>query len=116
MEYDWDEADDGILVLAVDAGLNARTAETFVAEVEDLVDRGVRHVVVDCTRLTYLNSYGVSMLIRLHRRLRAGGGGLVVCAVHQLADKVLQASHLDRYFQIHPDVATARAAASAPRG
>ncbi len=114
MEFYADEIDGDVLILAADGGLNADTAEQFVTEIERLVDAGLRKLIVDCSRLTFISSYGLSILIRLHKRMERHGGDVKVCAVRGLVPQVLQATKLDRLIELYPDVNRARLAFRPP--
>ncbi len=74
MEFYYHDVDKNILVLAADGGLAAVTADTFVGELERAIELGCRKLIVDCTRLTYISSYGLGVLLRLRKRLAEKGG------------------------------------------
>ena len=74
MELYYDDVDSEVLVIKADGGLNARTAEGFVEDLEKLVDAGLRKIIVDCSELDYISSFGLGVLIRLHGRLARRGG------------------------------------------
>ena len=81
MEFYYHELDKNVLVLHADGGLNAQTADQFVSELEKLVDAGIRRIIVDCSRLQYVSSYGIAMLLRLHKRLAGHGGDVKLAAI-----------------------------------
>ena len=51
MEFYYDDVDSEVLVIKADGGLNARTAEGFVEDLEKLVDAGIRKIIVDCSEI-----------------------------------------------------------------
>jgi anti-sigma B factor antagonist len=110
MEFYWDEIDDDVLILAADGGLNASSADEFMGSIETLVDAGLRRIIIDCSRLNYISSYGLGVLIRLHGRLREHGGDVKIAAVRGIIPQALHATKLDTLFDIHPDVNRARLA------
>ena len=59
MELVFHEVDKSVLILSADGGLNADTSAEFVEQLEKLVDGGVTQIIVDCTRLEYISSYGI---------------------------------------------------------
>ena len=79
-------------------------------QIETLVDAGLRHLIIDCTRLTSISSYGLGVLIRLHKRMKTRGGDVKLCGVRGIIPQVLQVTKLDRMFQLYPDVDRARLA------
>ncbi len=97
-------------MLAADGGLNAGTAEQFVRELEHVIDAGVRRVIVDCSKLDYISSYGVSVLIRLHKRLARHGGDVKLTGIHSRIVSMMAIARVDQFFDIYPDVDRARLA------
>ena len=110
MELYYDEIDDDILILAADGGLNGDTAERLVAEIGALVDAGLQRIIIDCSKLDYISSFGLGMLVRLHKKMKHRGGDVKVCSLHGIVPQVLQLTKLDKLFDIHPDVNRARLA------
>lgn len=66
-----------------------------------LVDDGARSVVVDLEGVSVLDSSGLVALVKIHRRLRGGGGQLAVVIGHN-ADvaRKLELTGLDRVFVV----------------
>ena len=69
MEFYYDHTDRDVLILSADGGLMADNAGRFVDELERYVDLGIRKLIVDCSRLTRITSYGLGVLLGLHKRL-----------------------------------------------
>ena len=74
MEFFFHEIDKDVLILSADGGLNAHTADEFVRQLDALVDGGVSKIIVDCAPLTFISSYGIGLLVRMHNKLAARGG------------------------------------------
>jgi anti-anti-sigma factor len=110
MEFFADEIDRDVMILAADGGLNSDTAVDFVTSLEQLVEAGLTKLIVDCSRLTTISSYGLGVLIRLHKRLAERGGEVKLCGVKGVIPQVLQMTRLDKRFEIYPDVNRARLA------
>ena len=110
MEIYYDKDDSDVLVIKADGGLNARTAEGFVEELEKLVDSGLRKIIVDCSELNYISSYGLGVLIRLHGRLARHDGNVKIASVKGVVVEVMRVTKLTRLFEIYPDVSRARLA------
>jgi anti-sigma B factor antagonist len=104
MEFYYHDVDKDVLILSADGGLCAETAERFVEELSRFVDLGMRKLIVDCTRLTYLSSYGMGILVRLHKRLALQGGDVKLAAVPGVVARVIRLVRLDGVFQIFPTV------------
>ncbi len=110
VEFFYDEIDGDVMILAADGGLNHQTAEQFVHDIEALVDAGLTKLIVDCSRLEYVSSYGLGVLIRLHKKMQGHGGDVKICAVRGFLAQVLAATRLSTVFEIYPDLNRARLA------
>lgn len=110
MEFYYRGTDKDILILSADGGLNRDNADQFVGELQTLVESGARKLIVDCTKLTYISSYGVGILIRLHKKLAESGGEIKLAAVESPVVEVLRLLHLERIFEIYHNVHEAREA------
>ena len=110
MEFFFHELDKSLLILSADGGLNADTAAEFVAQLETLVDGGVKQIIVDCTRLDYISSYGIGVLVRLHNKLAKHGGDVKIAAPKSMVLQALTIMRMGRLFEIYPDVNQARLA------
>ncbi|MGH7179101.1 MAG: STAS domain-containing protein [Tepidisphaeraceae bacterium] len=108
MEFYFHETDNNVLVLAADGGLNAQTSHQFVEELERLIDGGITRMIVDCSHLEHISSYGIGVLFRLHKRLISHGADVRLAAVNSAIVKVLSVARLEKFFQIYPDVDRAR--------
>lgn len=110
MEFYYHEVDKDVLILSADGGLNADTAADFIKQLEQIIDFGSKKIIIDCTNLSYISSYGVGVLVRLHNKLAKAGGNVKIAAP---PSKVLQALNLVRMgkiFEIYPDVSQAQLA------
>jgi anti-sigma B factor antagonist len=110
MEFYFHEIDHSVMILGADGGLNADTAKAFVEQLESLIDGGVDRIIVDCTNLSYISSYGIGMLVRLHKKLAKHGGDVKVAAPKSVVMQALTATHMGKLFEIYPDVNQARLA------
>jgi anti-sigma B factor antagonist len=110
MEFYFHEVDRDVLILSADGGLNAQTASQFVGELERLIEQGTRKIIVDCTHLDYISSYGIGVLIRLHKHLAKYGGDVKLAGIQSLVISVLRTVRMDKLFEIYPDIDQARLA------
>ena len=110
MEFYFHELDRSVLIIAADGGLNADTAGEFVRQLETLVDAGLRQIIVDCTRLHFISSYGIGVLLKIHNKLARHGGDVKIAAAPSRVLQVLTLMRMGQVFQIYPDVNRARLA------
>jgi anti-anti-sigma factor len=110
MEFYYHDVDKDVLILSADGGLLSDNAHYFVGELEKFVEAGARKLIVDCTQLKKISSYGIGVLITLHRRLAKQGGDVKLACVTGIISKVIHVSGLESTFQIYPKVDDARRA------
>lgn len=60
---------------------------------------GVRHVLVDCTKLRFAGSVFLESLIQLHRRLEEQDGQMVLCGVHDELAEILHLAKFDTLWE-----------------
>jgi anti-sigma B factor antagonist len=114
MEFYYDDVDADVLVVMADGGLNADTAAQFIASVTGLVEAGITKLIIDCSKLDYISSYGMSQLILLHGRMKKQSGNVKLCNLRGNIPQVLAATKLDKLFEIYDDVNAARLAFRPP--
>ena len=107
MEFYYSEVDKDILIIRADGGLNSDNANQFVNELAALIDAGQSKIVVDCSRLDTITSYGLGVLIRLHTKLAKIGGDVKLACVKGVIEKVFKITHLNKIFEMYPDVSRA---------
>jgi anti-sigma B factor antagonist len=103
-----DEIDDQILVLVADGGLDARNARELGEKLETLVDTGIRELIVDCSKLSFISSAGIGTLIAINRKLKARGGQVHLAGATGPVPKVIRLAHLETVLGVHQDVGRAK--------
>ena len=96
----------------LDQSLNTKLEETL----NELLDNGHYHLVVDLTQTTYINSGGLRCLVSAWRRAKANEGSLALCGLNSRLQEIFAMVGFDKVFEIHEDCATARALARSKTG
>ena len=107
MEFYYHEMNQDILILNADGGLNSDTAQAFIDELAELIEAGQHKIIVDCSRLDHISSYGLGMLMRLHSKLAKKGGDVKLACVKGVTEKVFNITHLNKIFEMYPDISRA---------
>ena len=110
MELYYHDVDGDVLILKADGGLDSSNAESFVEKLGTLVDSGARKVILDGTRLNYISSYGIAVLVRVHKKLSERGGDVKLAALDSRVARLISLVGLESVFAIYPTVDDARAA------
>ena len=72
----------------------------FRREISDLVESGVKTVLVDCQDLKLMDSSGLSSLIMALKLLRERGGRLALCSMNAQLTMVLELTGMDDVFEV----------------
>jgi len=108
MELYYHDTDRDVLILSADGGIDSYNASELVSELGTLVDAGARKLIVDCSRLGFISSYGIAVLVRLHKKLAERGGDVKLAALENRVARLIDLVGLERVFQIYPNVDDAR--------
>jgi anti-sigma B factor antagonist len=100
MSVHLDTEQDASCVVTVSGDADLYAAASVERELVRLVDQGQRSIVVDLTEATFIDSTMLRVLLNVSKRLRPGGGQLlVVCDEHNIR-KIFEITLLDRVFTI----------------
>lgn len=110
MECD-ERRDDGVLILAPSGRIDSKTAKDFETRLLGRIDAGEPAVLVDCSKLEFISSAGLRVLLMAAKRQKAAGHRFGLFAVRDNIVEVLEVSGFDRILTIWPGVAEAMAGA-----
>jgi anti-sigma B factor antagonist len=96
--------DTGTHVVAVTGEIDLFTAPEFKQRVMAPIAAGARHVIVDLTGTTFIDSSSLGVLIGAHRRLKTRGGRLVVACDNEAIVKTFRITGLDGVFTLAASV------------
>jgi anti-sigma B factor antagonist len=74
-------------------------------ELDQVIGRGARRVIVDLTGVTFIDSVSLGVLVREAKRLRTNGGACVLVADDPRILRVFEITGLDRIFVIERSLA-----------
>ncbi len=94
-------------VLDVGGEVDLSTAPALRQEVDSLIEDGVRDLIVDLERVSFMDSSGLGVLVAGHKRMSEVGGRVALVSREGPTMKILTITGLDRVFSIHPSVADA---------
>jgi anti-sigma B factor antagonist len=100
---------DGIRVLACEGALTIGTAaDSFEAACGRAAERGARGLLLDLSRLTYLDSAGVGSVVACAKfAAKEGTVVKVVLEPGSAAQRIFTVTQLERAFEVFEDVGTA---------
>jgi anti-sigma B factor antagonist len=92
-------------VVSVSGELDLATVGLLERELDSVIGRGARRVIVDLSGVTFMDSVSLGALVRDAKRLRARGGECVVVADDPRILRVFEITGLDRMFGIERSLA-----------
>jgi len=96
-----ERAGDDLGIVAVGGEVDIFTAPRFKECLVELLDSGVRRVVVDLSEVTFIDSTALGVLIGGVRRAHAAGGAMTLVVVNRPVERVLSITGLDRVFSMY---------------
>ena len=97
----WSEYSDGRLTVMLAGELDHHGANTTVTAISDAIDSKLpRDLILDMTKLTFMDSSGIAVIIRTYKKMRDSGGRMYIENPQPQPLKVLDASGIDRMIPI----------------
>jgi anti-sigma B factor antagonist len=95
------QPDERTSVVALEGELDLGRAPNLKWALVDSVDAGCRQLVVDLSRVTFMDSTALGVLVGVNRSLDVGARLAIVC-VHANVLKIFELSGMDGSFVIYP--------------
>lgn len=91
---------DNHATVTIDGKVYAHDAGILRDELLEAIDRGVTDISMDLSRLEYIDSSGLGVLVTVHKRTLDKNGKLVMNGVHGMAAEILKRTRLDKVLHI----------------
>lgn len=92
---------DGVCVLSVSGEIDMASADAFLHRLLDCLDR-VDSLEIDLSGVTFMDSSGLSALLRMNKAAAATGKRAVLVKLSSITARLLQVSGLDEVFAVEP--------------
>lgn len=90
-------SDNRTLFASISGEIDHHGAKGIMLELDRQIDRALpRHLVLDCSGITFMDSSGIAVLLRVWRRMEAISGSVSATGIPAQPAKVLRAAGLDR--------------------
>ena len=100
-------------ILRIAGDITSASEPDLMAAYGRAAANGAMAVILDFSKLEYMNSGGIGLLVTLLVRAQRGGGRLVATGLSDHYRQIFTLTRLDEAIQIHDDEAAAVLAASA---
>jgi anti-anti-sigma factor len=99
---------EGPSVVVTPAGeLDHHTADLLREPLEACLDDGFSRLVVDCSRLEFMDSTGLNVLLGARLKAEAAGGGVHLAAMQPVVARVFEITGAEAVFSVHETLAAA---------
>jgi len=93
---------DSAIAIEVSGELDDLNRKYFFDCVADILDAGTKHVVIDCSRLGYINSSGLAGLLTARKRAASNGGKIYLTHLNSVISEVIETTKLGRILSVFP--------------
>jgi anti-sigma B factor antagonist len=98
-------------VLPLEGEIDLHVSPGLTAALNRMIDKKPKQLVVDLSRVTYIDSAGLAALIEGMQKVEAYGGKFALADLQETVRSIFEIARLDQVFRIFPDVDAALAAA-----
>src|SRR5439155_17876887 len=99
-------------VLPLEGDIDLHVSPVVTEALNAMIKKKPERIVIDLSRVTYIDSAGVAALILAMQEVEAYGGKFFLSGLQETIRLIFETSRLDRTFRIFPDVDAALAASS----
>ena len=89
-----------VIVLRLDGRLDAPSAPILERKINSLIDAKHHHLALDFSRVDYLSSAGMRVLLSMNKKLHAKHGSFVLFAVNPEVEEILKMAGFDRILNL----------------
>lgn len=104
------ERESGVVVCTFDGELTFDTLSSIRDDIEESLEKARIGIIVDLSRVSYLDSAGLSLLMRCHAHMVRTGGKCVFAGVTGNVERVIVVMKLETVLNIVPTLEEARQA------
>lgn len=97
-------------IFSPEGAIDLHVSPEVRASLRVLIDEKPKRLVVDLSRVPYVDSSGLAVLIGAMQSLEHEGGVFLLAGAQEAVQIILESAKLDKYFRLFPDVEAALAA------
>jgi anti-anti-sigma factor len=91
-----------VKVLTLKKNLNAETSSEFQQDIAQILETGVKIVLIDCQNITFLDSSGLGSLVLAFKTLRDADVKMVLCSVNEQVKMIFELTSINEILEIFP--------------
>jgi anti-sigma B factor antagonist len=98
-------------VLPLEGEIDLHVSPDIAASLDMMIQKKPKQLIVDLSRVTYIDSSGLAVLIRGMQNVQEYGGKFALAGLQETIRIIFEIARLDQVFRIYPDAEAALAAA-----
>lgn len=102
-----------LLVLKPESRIDSSNAQAFEARCTTLIADGPKKVVIDFSKVDYISSAGLRVILVAAKMVKSQGGALTLCGLRGNVREVMEISGFDVLLGFHKDIIEAGSALNA---
>ena len=91
-------------ILNISKSLTFKNCEEVEATFKDYLDQKKNEIIIDFSKISFLDSAGLELLLQMHSELKQQGGALKLVQLDELCIDILKATQLINVFLIYEDM------------
>ena len=92
------------IVFSHEGAIDLHVSPEIRTSLRELIDEKPKRLVVDLSRVPYVDSSGLAVLIGAKQELENEGGTFMLAGAQQAVRTILESARLDQYFKMVADV------------
>ena len=97
-------------VMPLEGDIDLHVSPVVAEALNAMIKKKPERIVIDLSRVTYIDSAGIAVLILAMQEVEAYGGKFFLSGLQETLRSIFETSRLERVFRIFPDVDAALAA------
>ena len=91
-------------VFAPEGAIDLHVSPEIRAALREMIDKKPKRLVVDLSKVPYVDSSGLAVLIGAMQSLEHDGGVFMLAGAQEAVRMILESARLDQYFHLFPHV------------
>ena len=83
---------DSVVIVSLDGRVDGSTAPDLEKHISGVVDRGNTRILLDCSKMNYIGSAGLRIMLVGAKKCQQGGGKLMLCTLRATCKSVMESS------------------------
>ncbi len=90
----------GVTIVGFEGKLDTNTSPDAEVHLKKTLDDGAKKILVDFSRLDFVSSAGLRVLLSTAKRLESSGGALRICGLNETVSEIFEISGFDTILSV----------------